>query len=97
MIDQLKRHAIQVLRTAGHTLDEIAALVAVGKRSVQRVAGEPMITHLETQLDAAATPIAIASVAVIDGCTAPPHASLEVAVSLTPSQHFRKYLAIPLA
>lgn len=41
----LKRHAIQVLRHAGHTLDEIAALVAVGKRSVQRVAGEPMITQ----------------------------------------------------
>ena len=47
MIDRLKRHAIQVLRKAGHTLDEIAELVAVGKRSVQRVAGEPVITHLD--------------------------------------------------
>lgn len=47
MIDQLKRHAIQVLRKAGHTLDEIAELVSVGKRSVQRVAGEPVITHLD--------------------------------------------------
>lgn len=28
----LKRHAIQVLRSAGHTLDEIVTLVAVGKR-----------------------------------------------------------------
>ena len=46
MIDLLKRHAIQVLRRAGHTLDEIAELVAVGKRSVQRVAGEPMITEM---------------------------------------------------
>jgi len=54
VIDTLKRHAIQVLRKAGHTLDEIAELVAVGKRSVQRVAGEPMITHLDTRLDAAA-------------------------------------------
>ena len=39
-----KRHAIQVLRSAGHTLDEIVALVAVGKRTVQRVVDEPMIT-----------------------------------------------------
>lgn len=46
VIDLLKRHAIQVLRKAGHTLDEIAELVAVGKRSVQRVAGEPVITQL---------------------------------------------------
>ncbi|MEP6496065.1 MAG: IS21 family transposase [bacterium] len=40
----LKRHAIQVLRHAGHTLDEIVTLVAVGKRTVQRVVDEPMIT-----------------------------------------------------
>ena len=40
----LKRHAIQVLRSAGHTLDEIVTLVAVGKRTVQRVIEEPMIT-----------------------------------------------------
>jgi transposase len=44
VIDLLKRHAIQVLRRAGHTLEEIAELVAVGKRTVQRVIGEPMIT-----------------------------------------------------
>jgi transposase len=48
VIDMLKRHAIQVLRQAGHTLDEIATQVAVGKRSVQRVIGEPMITHHDT-------------------------------------------------
>ena len=42
----LKRHAIQVLHRAGrHTLDEIAALTAVAKRSVQRVSVEPMITQ----------------------------------------------------
>ena len=41
----LKRHAIQVLRKAGHTLEEIAEQVAVGKRSVQRVVVEPMISH----------------------------------------------------
>ncbi len=40
----LKRRAIQVVRHAGHTLDEIVVLVAVGKRTVQRVSGEPMIT-----------------------------------------------------
>jgi transposase len=57
VIDTLKRNAIQVLRTAGHTLEEIAELVAVSKRSVQRVAGEPMITHLDSRLDAAAAPV----------------------------------------
>lgn len=45
----LKRHAIQVLRQAGHTLDEIVELVAVGKRTVQRVVDEPMITHPEPE------------------------------------------------
>lgn len=43
----LKRHAIQVLRQAGHTLEEIAKHVAVGKRSVQRVVAEPMIDHFD--------------------------------------------------
>ena len=46
----LKRHAIQVLRAAGHTLDEIAEQVAVGRRSVQRVIGEPVITHHDTDV-----------------------------------------------
>ncbi|MGH9204371.1 MAG: IS21 family transposase, partial [Vicinamibacterales bacterium] len=46
MIDRLKRHAIQVLRQAGHTFAEIAELVAVGKRTVQRVVDEPMITEI---------------------------------------------------
>ena len=41
MIDMLKRHAIQVVRQAGRTLDEIAERVEVGNRSVQRVIGEP--------------------------------------------------------
>lgn len=43
MIDQLKRHAIQVLRKAGHPLHEIAKLVAVGKRTVQRVVDERVV------------------------------------------------------
>ena len=53
----LKRHAIQVLRQAGHTLGEIAAQVAVGQRSVQRVIGEPVITHHDTDLARAARAI----------------------------------------
>lgn len=36
----LKRHAIQVLHTAGQTLD----LTAEGRRSVQHVVGKPMVT-----------------------------------------------------
>jgi len=45
----LKRHAIQVLRQAGHSLKEIGELVGVGKRSVQRVVGEPVVTHHVTE------------------------------------------------
>lgn len=48
MIDMLKRHAIQVLRQAGHTLDEIATFVGVSKRSVQRVVVEPAVTDDDT-------------------------------------------------
>lgn len=44
----LKRHAIQVLRKAKHTLKEISELEGVGQRSVQRVVGEPMVTHFDT-------------------------------------------------
>jgi transposase len=48
MIDMLKRHAIQVLRQAGHTLDEIATFVGVSRKSVQRVVAEPEVTHDDT-------------------------------------------------
>jgi len=44
-----KRHAIQVLRRAGHPLEEIAHLVAVGKRSVQRIVAEPGMTVLRLE------------------------------------------------
>lgn len=47
----LKRHAIQVLRQAGHTLDEIATFVAVSRKSVQRVIAEPAVTHDDTELE----------------------------------------------
>jgi transposase len=53
VIDMLKRHAIQVLRDAGHPLEEISKLVGVGKRSVQRVIGEPVITHSDTNQERA--------------------------------------------
>ena len=43
----LDRVRIGTLRDAGHTLEEIAATVGVGKRSVQRLVQEPPITSLE--------------------------------------------------
>ena len=53
----IKRHAIQVLRRAGHTLHEIVALTGVGKRSVQRVSAEPMITEIRAGSARGARPI----------------------------------------
>jgi transposase len=47
MIDMLKRHAIQVLRQAGHDQAEIARLVGIGVRTVRRVEGEPDVTHID--------------------------------------------------
>ena len=47
MIDMLKRHAIQVLRQAGHDQVDVARLVGVGVRTVRRVDGEPDVTHIE--------------------------------------------------
>jgi transposase len=47
MLDMLKRHAIQVLREAGHSLPEVAKLAGVSIRSVQRVEGEPTITSID--------------------------------------------------
>lgn len=49
MIDMLKRHAIQVLRQAGHPLDQIAKFVGVSRSSVQRVLAEPAVTHADTE------------------------------------------------
>ena len=42
----LKRHEIQVLRRAGHTLTDIAMRAGISVRSVQRVETEPAITHV---------------------------------------------------
>jgi len=40
----VRRHEIQVLRRAGHSLAETATLVGVSPSSVQRVAVEPPVT-----------------------------------------------------
>lgn len=47
MIDMLKRHAIQVLRAAGHRQSEIATLTDVSVRSVRRVEAEPDVSHVD--------------------------------------------------
>ena len=47
MIDMLKRHEIQVLRRAGHTLTEVAQLSGVSVRTVQRVVEEDAITTVD--------------------------------------------------
>ena len=44
----LKRHEIQVLRRAGHTLEEVAKLAGVSPSSVQRVEAEPPVMTLDT-------------------------------------------------
>lgn len=51
MIDMLTRHAIQVLRQAGHEQREVAKLVGVGVRTVRRVDGEPDVTDVDTDAD----------------------------------------------
>jgi transposase len=47
MIDLLKRHEIQVLRRAGHSLPDVAKLAGVSVSSVQRVEAEPGISHVD--------------------------------------------------
>jgi hypothetical protein len=51
MIDMLKRHEIQVLRRAGHSLPEVAKLAGVSVRSVQRVGGEPTVSHIDNDAE----------------------------------------------
>jgi transposase len=48
MIDMLKRHEIQVLRRAGHTLEDVAKLAGVSPSSVQRVEAEAPVGTLDT-------------------------------------------------
>jgi len=47
MIDMLKRHEIQVLRRAGHTLEDVAKLAGVSPSSVQRVEAEAPVVTLD--------------------------------------------------
>ena len=47
MIDMLKRHEIQVLRRAGHSLDEVAELAGVSRRSVVRVEDEEAVGQVD--------------------------------------------------
>jgi len=48
MIDMVRRHEIQVLRRAGHSLVETAKLVGVSKRTVERVDGELKVESFDT-------------------------------------------------
>jgi transposase len=49
MIDMLKRHEIQVLRRAGHSLDEVAELAGVSRRSVVRVEAEGAVSQVDNE------------------------------------------------
>jgi transposase len=53
MIDMLKRHAIQVLRRAGHSLPEAAKLAGVSVRSAQRVGAEAAVSHVDNDAERA--------------------------------------------
>jgi transposase len=53
MIDMIKRHEIQVLRRAGHTLAETAQLAGVAQRTVQRVEAEAPVITFETERERA--------------------------------------------
>jgi len=49
----LKRHEIQVLRRAEHTLAQVAKLAGVSQSSVQRVGAEPAVTTLDAAAERA--------------------------------------------
>lgn len=49
----LKRHEIQVLRRAGHTLEEVVKLAGVSQSSVQRVEAEEPVMKLEAAAERA--------------------------------------------
>ena len=53
MIEMLKRHEVQVLRRAGHTWKEIAALSGVSVRTVRRTAAEADITTIDNAAERA--------------------------------------------
>jgi transposase len=51
MIDMVRRHEIQVLRRAGHTLKDVAKRVGVSQRAVQRVEAEQAIANFDTEAE----------------------------------------------
>jgi transposase len=53
MIDMLKRHEIQVLGRAGHSLPEVARLAGVSIRSVQRVEAEVPVDSVDSEAERA--------------------------------------------
>jgi transposase len=53
MIEMLKRHEIQVLRRAGHTWTEVAALSGVSVRTARRVAAEAAVTTVDNAAERA--------------------------------------------
>ncbi len=53
MIDMLKRHEIQVLRRAGHTLAEVAALSGVSVGTVRRVEAEDAVATVDNAAERA--------------------------------------------
>lgn len=53
MIDMLKRHEIQVLRRAGHTWGEIAALSGVSEKTARRIATENPVTTVDNEAERA--------------------------------------------
>jgi len=51
MIDMVRRHEVQVLRRAGHSLAETAKLVGVSQSSVQRVEAEAEVSSFDTEAE----------------------------------------------
>ena len=47
----VRRHEIQVLRRAGHSLVETAKLVGVSQRTVQRVEAEAAVTSFDVEAE----------------------------------------------
>ena len=47
----VRRHEIQVLRRAGHSLVEIATLVGVSRSTVQRVEAEAAVSNFDTEAE----------------------------------------------
>src|SRR6476646_3256931 len=53
MIEMLKRHEIQVLRRAGHTWPQVAALTGVSGGTARRVAAEDAVTTVDNAAERA--------------------------------------------